>query len=96
MAGKGKVVPRFRQPTTDGLPELHCDYCFLSTEGSPVATVLVAKEKNTRMTLATVFPMTGASVELPVRRILAFLKELGLEGADIVLKLDQENSTVAP
>ena len=45
---------------THGLPELHCDYCFLSTEGSPLATVLVAKEKNTRMTLATPTTVTEA------------------------------------
>ena len=31
-------------------------------------------------------------MEFPVRRVLAFLKERGLEGADIVLKSDQENS----
>ena len=92
MAGKGKAAPHFRQTKTDGSPELHCDYCFLSTEGSPLATVLVAKERNTRMTLATVVPIKGASVEFPVRRILQFLKELGLEGADIVLKSDQSNS----
>ena len=45
----------------------------------------------TRMTLATVVPMKGTSVEFPFRRILAVLKELGLEGADVVLKSDQEN-----
>ena len=43
------------------------------------------------MSLPTVVPMKGASVEFPVRRIMQFLKELGLEGADIVLKSDQEN-----
>ena len=36
--------------------------------------------------------MKGASVECPVRRILAFWKEIVLEGADIVLNSDQENS----
>ena len=44
------------------------------------------------MTLASVVPMQGASVEFPVRRVLAFLKESGLEGADVVLKSDQENA----
>ena len=71
VAGKGKVAPHFKQSRTDGLPEFHCDYCFLSTEGSPLATVLVAKEKNTRMTLAKVVPRKGTSVKFPVRRILA-------------------------
>ena len=89
MSGKGKVAPHFKQVRKDGLPELHLDYCFLSTEGNPLATVLVAKEKQTKMTLATVVPMRGASIEFAVRRVLSFLKELGLEGADIVLKSDQ-------
>ena len=62
----------------------------MSTHGSPLATILVAREKSTKMTLATVVPMKGASVEYPVRRTLTFLKEIGLEGADIVLKSDQE------
>ena len=64
----------------------------MSTEGSPLATILVAKEELTQMTMAMVVPMKGASVEFPVRRVLAFLKELGLEGADVVLKSDQENA----
>ena len=62
----------------------------MSTHGSPLATILVAREKSTKMNLATVVPMKGASVEYPVRRTLTFLKEIGLEGADIVLKSDQE------
>ena len=69
--------------------EVHFDYCFMSTHGSPLATILVAKEKSSRMTLATMVPMKGASVEYPVRRTLTFLKEVGLEGADIVFKSDQ-------
>ena len=70
--------------------EAHFDYCFMSTHDSPLATILVAREKSTRMTLATVVPMKGASVEYPVRRTLSFLKEIGLEGADVVFKSDQE------
>ena len=44
------------------------------------------------MVMATVVPMKGASVEFPVRRRLGFLKEIGLENADVVLKSDQENA----
>ena len=43
------------------------------------------------MVMATVVPMKGASVEFPVRRCLGFLKEIGLENADVVSKSDQEN-----
>ena len=62
----------------------------MSTSGSPLATILVAKERNTKMMMATVVPMKGASIEFPARRALTFLKEIGLEGSDIVLKSDQE------
>ena len=64
--------------------EVRFDYCFMSTHGSPLCTILVAKEKSSKMTLATVVPMKGASLEYPVRRTLTFLKEIGLEGADVV------------
>ena len=36
--------------------------------------------------------MKGASIEFPVNRCLGFLKEIGLENADLVLKSDQEPS----
>ena len=58
VQGKGKTAPHFQQKKReDGLPEVHFDYCFMSTHGSPMATVLVAKEKSTKMVLATVVPM---------------------------------------
>ena len=72
--------------------EVRFDYCFMSTHGSPLCAILVAKEKSSKMTLATVVPMKGASLEYPIRRTLTFLKEIELEGADIVLKSDQENA----
>ena len=85
------MAPHFKQKhREDGLPEVHFDYCFMSTHGSPLATILVAREKSTKMTLATVVPMKGASVEYPVRRTMTFLKEIGPEGADVVFKSDQE------
>ena len=62
IAGKGKVAHHTKQDWKDGLPELHLDYCFLSTEGSPLATILVAKEKQTKMSLSTVVPLKGASI----------------------------------
>ena len=93
VQGKGKSSPHFKRPTrTDGLTKVHVGYCFMSTEGCPLATILVAKERATKMCMATVVPMKGGSIEFPARRVLAFLKEIGLEGADLVFKSDQENS----
>ena len=91
IQGKGKTAPHFQQEQrSDGLIEVHFDYCFISTHGSPMCTILVAREKSSKMTLATVVPMKGTSKdEYPITRTLTFLKEIGLEGADIVLKSDQ-------
>ena len=58
----------------------------------PLAAILVAKERGANMCMATVVPMKGGSTESPARRVLAFLTEIGLEGADVVFKSDQENS----
>ena len=43
VAGKGKAASHFKQERQDGMPEIHVDYCFLSTKNGPLATVLVAK-----------------------------------------------------
>jgi hypothetical protein len=68
VEGKGKMAPRFKQPArTDGLTEIHVDYCFMSTKGNPLATILVAKEKATKMSMATVVPLKGGSIEFPAR-----------------------------
>ena len=45
-----------------------------------MCTILVAREKSSKMTLATVVPMKGTSMEYPITRTLTFLKEIGLEG----------------
>ena len=41
IQGKGKVAPRFKQKQRgDGLMEVHFDYCFMSTHGSPLTAIL--------------------------------------------------------
>ena len=71
------------------------DYCFPRAGGEATETVLVLRERPHRMTMSTIVPMKGASVEWCVRRVLAFIKEIGLEGNDIVLKPDQEPAIVS-
>ena len=46
------------------------------------------------MVMATMVPMKGASIEFPVKRCLSFLKEIGLENADVVLNSDQEKNSI--
>lgn len=89
VQGKESGTPLQTESREGGLMEVHFDYCIMSTH-CPLATILVARGKPTKMTLATVVPMKGASVEHPVRRTLTFLKEIGLERADVVFKSDQE------
>ena len=59
LEGNGKMVPRSKQPRVDGLPEIHLDQWFMSFEGNPLATILVAKERITKMVMvmATAVPM---------------------------------------
>ena len=90
--GRGKASPHRKQLREDGLPESHADYCFMAIEDKPLATILVAKETTSNMVMAPMVPMKGASIEFSVKRCLSFLKEIGLENADVVLKSDQENS----
>ena len=89
--GKGRAAPHFRrQEREDSLAEVHFDYCFMSTAEQPTETILVARERESKMTMATVVPMKGGSIEYPAKRVLAFLKEIGQETNDCVLKSDQE------
>ena len=46
--------------------------------------------------MASVVPLTGASHELPARRVVAFIHELGLEAHDVVPKIDQEPALQEP
>ena len=80
VEGKGKMAPHFKQQArTDGLTEIHFDYCFMSTEGNPLATILVAKENASKMSMATVAPMWVGAIEFPARRVFAFLKNIWKE-----------------
>ena len=44
VMGKGRSAPHYKQTRGDALPGLHLSYCFVSTEGKPLATILAAKE----------------------------------------------------
>ena len=48
VEGKGKMAPRFKQQARTDLTETHFDYCFMSTDRNPFATILVAKERRPR------------------------------------------------
>ena len=79
--------------STDGrsdLAEISLDYCFpTKDDGTGGLTILVARERYTRMTLATVVPSKSTGV-FSARRVVEFLKEIGCRTGDIILKTDQE------
>ena len=52
--------------------------------------VVVAKDYSSKSVMASVVPVKGASNEFPAKRINAFIREIGLEGQDLVLRSDQE------
>ena len=54
--------------------------------------ILVVKERDTRMMCSMLVGEKGAVDEHVIKRIIAFIKELGYESAKIVLKSDQESS----
>ena len=70
VMGRGKASPHCKQMREDGLPELHIDYRCMATVDKPLATILVAKETTSKMIMATMVPMKGASTEFPVKRCL--------------------------
>ena len=52
--------------------------------------IVVAKDYSSKSVMASVVPVKGASNEFPAKRINAFIREIGLEGQDFVLRSDQE------
>ena len=91
VKGRGKEAPHRKQTTETSVPELHLDLMFLGEEADPgnTLTILVAKERQTKMSLASVMPNKSTGHFL-CSRVLAFLKEIGCDTGDLTVKSDQE------
>ena len=71
--GKGRAAPHFKRASReDSLPEVHFDYCFMSTAGQPLITILVAKERETKMCMATMVPMKRGGHRIPRQKGTGF------------------------
>ena len=96
VKGRGKEMLHIRSDGTGEIPEVYFDFCVLGDENDPGNTlpVLCARSRGCKMTLASAVPRksTGTFV---AKRILAFLREIGLEHGDIVIKSDNEPAIVA-
>ena len=76
------------------VPEVHLDYCFpRDSIGGDYVAVLVARDRETKMTLAHVVPGKGADQEWVAEQLCRDLVKLGHHG-DLVLKSDQEPALV--
>ena len=91
VRGRGKELPHTRCNREPGeIPEFHFDFCFPGEEipGSTL-TVLVGRMRHTRMTLSTMVPSKSTG-EFMARRVMAFIRECGLDKAQVIVKCDQE------
>ena len=70
--------------------EFHMGFCFLGEEhSSEKLTMLVVRERSSRMTMAGVVPSKSAGVFIS-KRIVAFMKEVGCQSGTIVLESDHQ------
>ena len=89
--GRGKEAPHRRGRKPGGLPELHMDFMSMGKKGEPGETTpcLVVKEVNSKMCMATMIP-TKSVDQFVVKRVVAFLAEVGCLSGDVIVKSDQE------
>ena len=93
MKGSGREED-FRRTTKKErhVPDIHLDYMFMGEEeeGKTLA-FWVARERATRAVLSTVVPRKSTG-DWMCRRLMAWLRETGLEFVDIIVKSDNEPS----
>ena len=95
VRGRGKEEECKRVEEGDrAVPEVHLDYMFMGEEkeGSTLA-FLVARERETKAVFCTVVPRKSTD-EWICKRLMAWLREIGLEFVDIVVKSDNEPALV--
>ena len=110
IRGKGHEAGHYKtKEKKDALPEVHVDYAFIGGGGGvgkeeagnlekqdkELIPMLVIKEKDTRMLMACVVPMKGTTGMFAAQKVMEFLKEVGLDGMDLIIKTDQESALLA-
>ena len=91
VRGKGKTMDHRRAGRGKTIPELNVDYCFMGAKGDATTRcMVVAKDYEHKCVMASVVPVKGSSHEFSAKSIVAFMRELGLEGQELVLRSDQE------
>ena len=93
---RGEATPHRRAVRDEeGVAEVHMDYCFIGTRTEETQPVLVVRERDSRMMLSFLVREKGASDPYVIKRVLAFLTEIGHVGNKLIIKTDQESSIKA-
>ena len=90
VMGRGKEQGHPRREGARTIPTVHMDYAFMGEGEDRIMPVITAKEEETKMFLAAMVPRKGTTGTYAAKRVLAFLKEIGLETTDVVFKTGQE------
>ena len=95
VRGRGKEEPCRKVEGERGLPEIHLDFMFMGEEkGDRTLAMLVGRERETKATFATVVPSKVVGEWTP-KRLMAWIRELGLEFGDVIVKSDNEPALVS-
>ena len=95
VRGRGEERPHRRVRDDPVQHEVHLDFCFPGDEfGEKGLTILVARERLTKMMMGTVVPRKSTG-QFIARRVCAFLREVGVDKGDITVKTDQEPALLA-
>ena len=77
------------------IPEVHVDYMFMGEEsGGGTMAVLVVKERQTKALMASVVP-TKSSGEFVAKRVVAFMRDFGVDKVEATMRTDNEPALVA-
>ena len=89
MKGRGEEMKHQKGREEPEQTEMHMDFCFPGEEtNDKKLTVMVVRERRTRMTVSTVVP-NKSNGEFMAKRVLAFMREIGADKGDMT---DQEPS----
>lgn len=96
MKGRGKEMPHTKVTSEHSLSEIHLDFMFVGPKGAPGDTLpcLVAREALTKMTMSAAVPSKSTGTYI-AKRVIAFLREIGCEYNDLIVKSDQEPAIVS-
>ena len=85
VRGRGKDMPHRRCTDKPGLPEVHFDFGFMGEETEPGKTlpIICVKERITKMLMGSAVPSKSTGTFI-AKRVVAFLREVGLENGDII------------